>query len=106
MKTARFEDRRLGFQSDVNGDFSMKGAKVGSTKGDEPFVYAICKPVKPGRSVFVGAGDLQATAIEAGLKDSKLPFPNGKMGTDVDPEVLKINENFTFSIANGRVLVK
>ena len=84
----------------------MKGAKVGATKGDEPFIYAICKPKDNGRSIFVGAGDLQATAIEAGVKEKLLPFPNSKMGTEIDPEELKVNENFSFAVVQGRIQVK
>ena len=106
MKNAKFEDRRLGFQNEVTGEFTLKGAKVGATKGEEPFVYAICKPTKQGRTVFVGCGDLQAVAIEAGIKDKNLPFPSAKLNSDVDADNLKVNENFTFSIANNRILVK
>ena len=106
MKKAMLEDRRLGFQNEVAGEFTLKGVKLGATKGDEPFVYGICKPVKSGRSVFVSAGDLQAVAIEAGVKDNKLPFPGLKLGNEVDVENMKVNENFTFAIENNRFLVK
>lgn len=106
MKKARFEDRRLGFQSDVAGEFTMKGAKVGATKGDESFVYAICKPKDKGRSIFVGAGDLQATAIEAGIKENKLPFPSSLIDSEVDVDTLKVNENFSFAVVQGRIQVK
>ena len=116
MKTARFEDRRLAFTSEVNGVFTLKGAKISATKEkmDEsgnvtsaPFVFATCKQTSgKGRSLFIGAGDLQVTAIEAGLKGDRLPFPNVEMNSDVDPESIKANENFTFVVAKGKLLVK
>ena len=81
------EDRRLGFQNEVAGEFTLKGIKLG-------------------RSVFVSAGDLQAVAIESGVKDNKLPFPGLKLGSEVDVENMKVNENFTFAIENNRFLVK
>lgn len=107
MAKGRLEDRRLGFQNDVTGEFTLKDAKVGATKGDEPFIYAICKPSKgSGKSVFVSAGDLQNVAKEAGLKDSKLPFQKVEVGDMVDAENVKVNESFTFAISENRILVK
>ena len=106
MAKGRLEDRRLGFQNDVKGEFTMKNAKIGATKGDEPFIYAICKPSKgSGKSVFISAGDLQNVAKEAGLKDSKLPFQKVDVGDEVDADAVKVNESFTFAIADNKILV-
>ena len=110
MKKARFEDRRLGFTSDVNGEFTLKGAKVNATKGKETsasFAFVTCrKKDGKGKSLFIGAGDLQVTALEAGLKGDQLPFPSVEMDTDVDVETLKPNENFVFAVLNNQIICK
>ena len=108
MAKGMFNDRRIGFTADVNGEFTLKNAKVGATKGNEekgeqPFIYVIAKPVKKGRSVFIGAGDLQALAIERKLADNKLPFIGASLDTEVDSDNLKINESFTFAIQDKKL---
>ena len=108
MAKGMFNDRRIGFTADVNGEFTLKNAKVGATKGNDekgekPFIYVIAKSVKGGRSVFVGAGDLQALAIERKLTDNKLPFIGASLDTEVESENLKINESFTFAIQDKKL---
>ena len=108
MAKGMFNDRRMGFTADVNGEFTLKNAKVGATngneeKGEKPFIYVIAKSVKGGRSVFVGAGDLQALAIERKLTGNKLPFIGASLDTEVESENLRINESFTFAIQDKKL---
>ena len=110
MRKVKFEDRRLGFADSVSGGFTLKGAKVKGTNDGtnaegqpkEPFLRAICKSTEGKKSVLISCGDLQAAAIEAKYPQDRLPFPNLKLGVDVD-EKQTPNENFIFGIAAGQI---
>jgi len=109
MKSALVEDRRVAFVSDIEaGEYTLKGAKVKATRGEkeEAFAFVSAKPTNgKGKKCWVDVGSLQATAIEAGLKDQSLPFPSVQLGSKIDVDSTKPNENFVFAIVNKTIVV-